>query len=408
MTWQMRMDIGRIKPVEIIYFTLKEKKYMKKSEVVLAVCDSYDEEKVYAAVRGAVEALGGIGRFVSAEENILVKPNLLYPSKEEKCITTNPAVIKAVLRILSEEGCTNVKVGDSSAYGSCRQAMNQLGLPEDQLYGARIADMSHEVLVQYPEGKAAKSFWFCEEVVQADALIGVCKMKSHAFMKITGAVKNLYGLVCGMRKARGHVVYPNEAKFAQMLVDIHRLTKPRLHVMDAVIAMEGNGPSSGSPRDMGLIIVSADPVAIDTVFARLVNLNPGLVLTNTHGMIAGIGTCNESEIALKLIDNGGITDISFDEMFARFGKEDFDVCRKKDKVNILGLLSRITGRFSKRPYIDADMCVKCGMCVSHCPVEGHAVTFKNGKDNIPVYDYRKCIRCFCCQEICPQHAIKVK
>jgi len=381
---------------------------MEKSKVVLAVCENYDEEKVYTAVRDAVATLGGIERFVGSEENILVKPNLLYPSKEEKCITTNPAVIKAVLRLLSEAGCAHVKVGDSPANGSCRQAMNKLGLSEDQLYGAKIADMSHEVLIEYPEGKAAKSFWFCEEVAQADAIIGVCKMKTHAFLKITGAVKNMYGLICGSRKARGHVSYPNAAIFSEMLVDIHRLVKPRLHVMDAVVAMEGNGPGSGTPTDMGLIIVSADPVAIDTVFARLVDLDPVLVPTNTHGMVAGIGTCKESGIELELLDDGVIADISFDEMFARFGKKDFDVHRGKDKFSMLGLLSKITGRFTRRPYIDADKCVKCGVCVNHCPVEGRAVTFKNGKDNIPVYDYGKCIRCFCCQELCPQHAIKVK
>jgi len=381
---------------------------MEKSNVVLAVCKSYDEEKVFTAVRDAVAALGGIERFVGSEEKIFVKPNLLYPSKEEKCITTNPAVIKAVLRLLCEAGCAHVKVGDSPANGSCRQAMKQLGLSEDQLYGAKIADMSHEVLVEYPEGKAAKSFWFCEEVVQADAIIGVCKMKTHAFLKITGAVKNMYGLIWGTRKARGHVIYPNAAKFSQMLADIHSLVKPRLHVMDAVVAMEGNGPGSGTPTDMGLIIVSADPVAIDTVFAHLVDLDPVLVPTNTQGMVAGIGTCKKNEIELKLIDKGVLTDISFDEMFTRFGKKDFDVRREKDKVNMLGLLSKIAGRFTRRPYIDADKCVKCGVCVNHCPVEGRAVTFKNGKDNIPVYDYGKCIRCFCCQEICPQHAIKVK
>ena len=381
---------------------------MEKSKVVLAVCKNYDEEKVYAAVRDAVTTLGGISCFVSSEENILVKPNLLYPSKEEKCITTNPVVVKAVLRLLSESGCTSVKVGDSPATGSCRQAMNQLGLSEDQLYGTKIADMSHEVFVEYTEGKAAKGFWLCDDVVKADAIIGLCKMKTHAFVKITGAVKNMYVLICGMRKARGHVIYPNAAKFSTMIADIHRLVKPRLHVMDAVVAMEGNGPGSGTPTDMGLIIVSADPVAIDTVFARLVDLDPVLVPTNTRGMVAGIGTCRESEIELKLLDDGLLTDISFEEMFARFGRKDFNVCREKDKVSILSLLSKITGRFMRRPYIDANKCVKCGVCVDHCPVDGRAVTFKNGKDNIPVYDYGKCIRCYCCQEICPQHAIKVR
>lgn len=380
----------------------------EKSRVVVALCSSYDEEKVYTAVRGAVTALGGIGSIVLPDEKILVKPNFLYPAKDDKCITTNPSLIKAFLRLLDESGYENVKVGDSPATGTCRQALDKLELDYTDLHGAMIADMSKEHVVDYPEGKVAKSFAFCEDVVEADAIIGLCKMKTHALERITGAVKNMYGLICGKKKAIGHVSYPNAESFAGMLADMHRCVKPRLHIMDGIVAMEGNGPASGSPVEMGVILASKDPVALDTVFAKLVNLDPLLVPTNTRGMAAGIGTCRENEIDLKLLDDGILSDVSFDDLCRRYGKADFDVQREKDKFSILGLWSKITGGFSKKPVIDAEKCVRCGLCVNHCPVEGRAVTFKNGNDNPPVYDYGKCIRCFCCQEICPQHAIGVK
>lgn len=381
---------------------------MSKSRVVLALCKNYEEEKVYAAIRGSISALGGLASLVSPEEKILVKPNFLYPAKAEKCVTTNPVVIKSFLRILAENGYKNVKVGDSPANGSCKQAFVQSGLTEEDLFGAQIADMTEEVLVEYPMGKAAKSFAFCREVTEADAIIGLCKMKTHALERITGAVKNMYGLICGMKKALGHVSYPNAASFAQMMADMHGCVKPRFHIMDGIVAMEGNGPASGTPVEMGVILTSKDPVALDTVFSRLINLDPVLVPTNTLGMASKIGTCKDSEIEVMLLDDGILKEISMDEILKRFGKEDFDVQREKEKLSILSLWSRITGGFSRKPFIDEEKCVKCGVCVDHCPVEGRAVTFKNGKENVPVYDYNKCIKCFCCQEICPQHAIAVK
>ena len=381
---------------------------MDKSRVVVVPCGTYEEEKVYAAVKAAVSALGGLGRIVKQDEKILVKPNYLYPAKAEKCITTNPAVIKAFARLLAENGYGNVKIGDSPANGNCRQAFAQLGLAEEDLYGAVIADMNEEVQVDFPFGKAAKSFAFCKELTEADAIIGLCKMKTHALERITGAVKNMYGLICGKKKALGHVNFPNAASFAQMMADMHRCVKPRLHIMDGIVAMEGNGPASGTPVEMGVILASEDAVALDSVFARLVNLDPALVPTNTMGMASGIGTCRESEIEVMLLEEGILKNISMDELFRRFGKADFKVQREKEKFSILSLWSRITGGFAKKPVIDPEKCVKCGVCVDHCPVDGRAVSFKNGKENVPVYDYNKCIRCFCCQEICPQHAIGVK
>jgi len=381
---------------------------MDKSRVVVALCNSYEDEKVYTALKGSITALGGLRSIIGTEEKVLVKPNFLYPAKAEKCITTNPAVIRSFTRLLAENGYKNVMIGDSPATGNCKQAFASLGLTENDLYGAILADMTEEQIVNFPEGKAAKSFAFCREVAEADAIIGLCKMKTHALERITGAVKNMYGLICGKKKALGHVNYPNAASFAQMMADMHRCVKPRLHVMDGIVAMEGNGPASGSPVNMNVILASKDPVAMDSVFSRLINLDPVLVPTNTHGMAAGIGTCKDSEIEVMLLDDGILNHISMEELVKRFGKEDFDVQREKDKLSILSLWSRITGGFSKKPVIDKEKCVKCGVCVDHCPVEGRAVTFKNGRENVPVYDYNKCIRCYCCQEICPQHAIAVK
>ena len=380
----------------------------KKSKVIAIPCDSYDEEKVYKCIKTGLLQLGGFESIVGAEEKILVKPNLLSASVPDKAIATHPSVLKGVLRLLNERGCTDVKIGDSPGHGSCEGALKTLGLKEDEIYGARFTPMSENVHVDFPEGETCKEFDFCKEIVESDAIINVCKMKTHALERITGAVKNVYGFVCGYRKAAGHVKFPNDTVFARMLADIHRCTHPRIHIMDGIMAMEGNGPGAGTPTPMNMILISFDPVALDTVFCYLVNLDPELVPTNSQGYRIGIGTDREDEIEIILCDGQEAKIIGKQELFDRFGNGAFDVGREKPKNTFLMKYSGFMTKLARRPVIDTEKCVKCGICVDHCPVPGKAVDFKNGKTAPPVYDYKKCIRCYCCQEMCPQKAISPK
>ena len=387
-----------------------------RSKVIVVPCSTYDKETVYRAVKAGVLALGGIGSFIRHEERILVKPNYLSAADPDKAVTTHPAVIEAVLRLLSEYGCADLSCGDSPGHGKGEAVAARLGLAETfRALGVREAEMNEEVLTAYPEGKTAKSFYFAKEVTRADAIVNVCKMKTHALERITGAVKNVYGFICGMRKAAGHVTYPNPNVFARMLADIHQKTDIRLHVMDGIVAMEGNGPGSGDPVPMNVLLFSADPVALDATFCRLVNLDPRLVPTCEQGQLLGIGRHEEADIELLLAEPGeggaepSVTAVTAAELVSRFGDPAFNADRRPGMNGgkwgrRIGILNHVT----KRPYIDKKACVKCGVCVSHCPVPGKAVDFKKGKDQPPVYDYSRCIRCFCCQEMCPKHAIHVK
>ena len=385
---------------------------MDRSKVIVIPCDSYDEEKVYNALKKGLLELGGLKSIVKPEEKILVKPNLLSAAIPDKAVTTHPSVLKAVYRLLSECGYENVKSGDSPGHGSCEGAMKLLGLNDDTMYGAKLTPMSENVHVDFSDGITCKEFDFCKEVVESDAIINVCKMKTHALERITGAVKNVYGFVCGYRKAAGHVKFPNDTVFARMLADIHRCTHPRLHIMDGIIAMEGNGPGAGTPTPMNVILISQDPVALDTVYCYLLNLDSELVPTNSQGCRMGIGTDKEDEIEIILCDpdesNTGTSGhiINKNELFEKYGNATFDVGREKPKNTFLMKYSGFMTKLARRPVIDKEKCVKCGICVDHCPVPGKAVEFKNGKSSPPVYDYKKCIRCYCCQEMCPQHAIR--
>jgi len=410
------------------------------TKVIIAKCNSYGENEIYNVMKSGIEALGGIKEFIPTDSRILVKPNYLSYADPDKAVTTHPMVINTMLRLLHEEGYGKVTYGDSPGHGSNIAVSEKLGVSAvAKKYGAVPADMDTEVAVK-TEGANAKVLHLCRGVVEADAIISLCKMKTHQLERITGAVKNVYGFVCGLKKAAGHVEYPNASVFAGVLTDIHKATDIRLHVMDGVLAMEGNGPASGEPVRMNVMLFATDPVALDTVFCSLIDLDPKLVPTCTQGQVSGIGTCDMKDIEIVAIEptdfykNAGTDNasnyvgqtgdteqiqagntaqikseiIDEAELKKRFGKSDFNVNRSGEGNTLFVKALNMMDIFTRRPAINKDLCVRCGICVNHCPVPGKAVEFKHGNDHPPIYDYRKCIRCYCCQEMCPQKAIFVK
>ena len=381
----------------------------KRSKVVVLPCEDYEEEKIYRLLRKGMEVLGGVSAFIGKEEKILLKPNLLKKAEVEKAVITHPAVVGAFARFLWEEGYANIVLADSCGHGSTSQVIRGTGMDTClEKYKIPAIDYTKGISVDYPEGIQAKEFVLPKELLEADCVISLCKMKTHALERITGAVKNSYGFVYGRNKAIGHTKYPSADSFARMLVDLNQYVKPRLYIMDGIVAMEGNGPGSGDPVPMKVMLLSADPVALDSVFARLVYLKPELVPTNYHGEKMGLGDWREENIQVIVADEEGIRESSMEELVSQFGKPDFHVDRTQVRANIWTRMAKALNLFQKKPYIEEDKCVRCGICVNSCPVPGKAVDFRKGKEQPPVYDYKKCIRCFCCQEMCPKKAIKVK
>lgn len=376
-----------------------------KSKVILLPCGEYEEEKIYVLLKKALELLAGTESLIKKEEKILLKPNLLKRAEVEKAVITHPVVVGAFARILREEGYENLVLADSCGHGTTRAVIKGTGMDTYlEKYKIPAIDYSQGISVEYPQGVQAKEFVIPKELLEADCVISLCKMKTHALERVTGAVKNSYGFVYGLHKAKGHTLYPSADSFARMLVDLNKYIKPRLYVMDGIVAMEGNGPGSGDPTPMKVMLVSKDPVALDSVFCRLVHLKPEMVPTNYHGEKMGLGTWKEEEIEL-LTPEG---EISMAEAVGRYGNPSFHVDRTEVRHNIWTKMAGALKLFQKKPYIDEARCIRCGICVKSCPVPGKAVDFRKGRDKPPVYDYRKCIRCFCCQEMCPEKAIKVK
>lgn len=369
------------------------------AKVALVKCDSY--ENAALATAKAIDLIGGVDGILKKEEKLLLKPNFLAKCPPEKACTTHPEVFRGVAKYLLEKGYTNLSYGDSPGHGDTLAIAKECGVyaVANEL-SIPLADFTGGKTVAYPEGVSANEFVISNGVIECDGIVNICKMKSHMLERITGAQKNIFGCVYGLNKGASHVKYPNAAEFARMLADLNLMLKPRLHIMDGVVAMEGNGPQSGTPKNVGVILASTDSIALDTLFASLVHLDPLLVPTNAVGGERDVG---ESDINnIQVITEDGALTVS--EAQAKYGVPDFDVYRGREDKGEISFLRPFKNLIKRKPKIKKDLCVACGICVKSCPVDGGAVNFKkNGKP--PVYDYSKCIECFCCQEMCPKKAI---
>ena len=404
------------------------------SKVAVIRCDTYEQDRVRKAVREAIDLLGGLDSIFGEEEafkargknaEIVLKPNLLTKAPPEKAVTTHPEVFRAVGELLREEGYTNLAYGDSpgTPVPGMEKTAEGCGIKSvaDEL-GIRPGDFEHGTEVEYPEGKVAKRFILAKEVAKVTGaggsepegmIINLCKMKTHQLERITGAVKNTFGCVCGVNKAMTHARYQSPQHFARMLADLNTLVRPSLHVMDAILAMDGNGPASGDPFPMNAILVSTDPVALDAVFCALICLDPQMVATNTACADEGIGIWDDEKIEILL---GGVpmqkegAVINVDELAVKYASKDFNVQRSRDfrgKMNMMGMVERF---MSKRPVVIANRCVGCGVCEATCPLENKVVIVREDSsgNRVAAYDYSRCIKCYCCQEMCPERAITVK
>ncbi len=369
-----------------------------KSIVALVPCDSYDDSMVEAAVREGIDLIGGTERFVRAGEKILLKPNVLVGSAPEKCVCTHPAVLRATAMAFRNAGAV-LSCGDSSAVGGCALNMRLAGLKAvtDELT-IPLADFSGGSVVHHSDALLYHQFTIAAGVQAADGLVSLCKLKTHALTRMTGAVKNQFGCIPGMLKAQQHSRLPNAYDFATMLVDLNTLLKPRLYIMDAVMAMEGNGPRGGDPRKIGLLIFSDDPIALDATACRLIDLDPELVPTMKPGEKAGLGTYHMENIEIR--------GASIEQFVCR----DFNAVRKPPDRLKGGRMGALFKQYATpRPVIDSARCTRCGTCVRACPVQPGAVHWRTEeKTSPPVYDYQRCIRCFCCQEVCPEGAISIE
>jgi len=367
----------------------------KKSVVAIVSCDSYERDKVYDAVCRGIDLLGGVREIFAGKKKILLKPNILHGDPPERASATHPAIVYAMARFLQQNGFY-VSCGDSPALENSVTALRRGGFSGvmEEL-GILPADFENGEERKAPAGEQNRTFFIARGVLEADAVVNLPKLKTHAMFCMTGAIKNLFGTIPGMRKAWFHARVPDPAAFARMLVDLSRLVSPALAVMDAVRGMEGNGPRNGTPVETNLLLFSTDPVAMDAVACRIMGISPGknLLLETAHA--AGLGELDPDRIEIR-------------------GKP-FEECLEHRYVlhpadyktfSASPWIRYIKSFIVPRPVVRKKSCNGCGMCVKICPAFPKALSLQKAAK--PELDYRACIRCYCCQEVCPQGAISVK
>ncbi len=350
------------------------------AKVSIAKCDSYNKEEVYKAVKKAVDLIGGIEKFVKKDQKVLLKPNLLSASKVEKRITTDPAVLEAVIRLVKPI-TKKIYVGDSPAIQSTLLAVDVAGLKKIcNKYNVEIADFEPYSNYAFKEGKKLKGFQLAKIVKEVDVIINLPKLKTHVYMTYTGAVKNIFGCISGLTKAALHFTFPGRKDFALMLLDVYYYVKPQLNIMDAVIAMEGAGPANGTPKKLGFIAASEDALSLDKAMCDLVKLKEVPILV-------------ESKIKKPEVigDKVVVKNFRYIRTSTFFDK----VPRFMEKP--------IRNNLRSKPVVNIEKCTACGNCVKVCPAK--TIKVINKKAHIITKD---CIRCYCCHEVCPYGAIDLR
>ncbi|MGC8810516.1 MAG: DUF362 domain-containing protein [bacterium] len=341
--------------------------------------------------------LGNIGKKIFAHfplplqgKKILLKPNILGPYPPEKGITTHPSLVRALVDFLKKEGAICF-VGDNPGlhgYAANERCARISGIWEAA--GESFINLAKETEQVQVKSRFLKNLIISKIVLDVDYIINLPKFKTHLQTKITGAVKNMFGIAVGAEKARVHLTASKPEHFAEALLDIYLIRPPELTIMDAIVGMEGNGPSGKDLRHIGKILVSDNGVVLDALMAEMMGINPDEVDYLRLAAERGLGEININKVDIQ----GQWSPLKkFKLPFTLASQGSFGA-----------VLNKVFYRFLTRPRLKfrRSLCTQCRVCVEHCPAG--ALTMKDG----PILDENKCVACYCCYELCPQQAIEFK
>lgn len=365
-------------------------------DVNIVRCENYEKENVEKALLALIQLTGGLD-WVKPNMNIVIKANLVTHMKPEQAATTHPTLLCELVKLLTSRGA-NVVLGDSPGGLYTPSFVNRVYVATKvnciTKFGGKLNQNFEKELAKFPEAKVLKDFEYTAYLKDADAIINFCKLKSHGMMGMSAATKNLFGTIPGTLKSEYHFRFPNHADFADMLIDLNEYFKPKLCIVDAIIGMEGNGPTKGTPRHIGALLASTNPYKLDLACSRIMGLE------------------KENVTTLEAAYKRNLIPQTYKELSYNQNIDDFVV---RDYKNILvhtgilfedkpKLIKKIISKCLKStPKLDKSICIGCKKCYEICPAK--AITFKR---NTPHINRKKCISCFCCQEFCPAGAMKVK
>lgn len=359
--------------------------------VSITTAEGYELTNLRQDIIRLLEPLGGISAFINKGERVLLKPNMLSAKEPDQAVTTHPSVVRVVAEIVREAGGI-VLIGDSPGIGGFLRVADKCGIR-----GA--ARESGATLLEFNEAVALhgvgtfRSIQLARAYYEADKIINLPKLKTHEMMTMTCAVKNLFGAVVGAEKAGWHLKAGSSRQlFARLLLEIYQLKKPALNIVDAITAMEGNGPGSGTPIKLGLLIAGVNSVAVDVIAGKLAGIPAKLLYIEREASRMGLkGACFD-EIELRGTPIESIPAIKFKlpkGLDVHFGLPPF-------------LIKALKSHLTSYPVADLKACVLCGICKNACPPE--AISIKNSALSV---DNARCIRCWCCRELCPNDAMQI-
>jgi uncharacterized protein (DUF362 family)/Pyruvate/2-oxoacid:ferredoxin oxidoreductase delta subunit len=374
------------------------------TRVALLKCEDYDSLVIGERMSEALNLMG-LGPAIFEGKRVVIKPNLLSASVPEKSVVTHPEFFRAALRLVRGHGGTPV-LCESPGGQPLARVMKKAGydrIAEEE--GCEVADPKATDVLFYDGPCRYKRFEISSAVFDSDVILNLPKFKTHGLTYITGAVKNLFGLIYGLNKSKWHLKAPSKEEFSDFLLDYYSallkgFEKPKvfIHLMDAVVCMEGEGPgAAGTPRKIGAILAGQDAVSVDAVATRLVGLRMKEALTVTLGEKRGIGTGDLERIELV------------GRSLNAFQVRGYVPSKSSGRSPVSGwpLNTRLfKDLLVEKPVPSRARCTLCYQCKAICP--GGAIGESAGESGIPSYDYEKCIRCYCCMEICPEAAIGLK
>ncbi|MCI8525023.1 MAG: DUF362 domain-containing protein [Oscillospiraceae bacterium] len=366
-------------------------------DVSIVPCRDYAPAACREALEAVLAPLGGLD-WVRPGMRVAVKANLVSFARPEAAVTTHPALLAALSDLLTERGA-QVTVGDSPGGLYTAAYVNRLyaaaGYRALEDHGARLNQDFSQREVEFPAGKVCRRFPYTAWLDQADAVIDFCKLKTHGMMALSCAAKNLFGVIPGTKKPEFHFQFANPADFARMLVDLNEYVQPRLSLCDAVVGMEGNGPTAGTPREIGCLAASESAHRLDLLCAALIGLERRDVPTLEAAFERGLIPQRAGELTV-------------DGDWQRFMVPDYRRIEAQSSLLFRGqggALGKLRGAVIQRalcprPQVRRTVCVGCGKCREICPAK--AIAMEKG---LPKIDKGRCIHCFCCQEFCPHGAM---
>ena len=361
-----------------------------KEKVSSVKCPSYDRIELLNSVREAVKLAGGFPENIRRGSKVLLKPNILTAKIPEYAVTTHPEFIRAVILLLKESGA-EITVGDSPAGGyKWEKVWTDTGIK-------KICEEENVILLPFENSKIidfkkGQNIPVLKELDDFDALISLPKLKTHILTKITGAIKNSYGLVIGHAKSHFHSIYPSPRKMSGFIGELYGYLKPDFVIMDAIVCMEGDGPNTGYPFKAGLIFAGRDGVAVDSCAIKVFRYSPTDIMYINTAVQKGYGVADWDNIERS--GNG------FKHLGAIRGKRSKAELLFKIPEKLFFVITMIT---KSRPSIDVTKCVKCGICMKVCSRK--AICRQGEKYKVTA---SKCVLCMCCIEACSYQAISLR